>query len=75
VRPIGSAFNQQMGVVGHQTVREKCKTGLARGALELRNDQSRNTGIVERLTPLERAEREEIAVRTEIVESGDAWWA
>ena len=62
------SFHEKMDVVGHEAVRKNCKSFVNRGAQEL---LMRGVGTFVRqedMATFERAEREEISMRAEVVE-------
>ncbi|HXD17605.1 MAG TPA: hypothetical protein VN654_11370 [Vicinamibacterales bacterium] len=72
VGAVGRSFDEQMRVIGHQAVRQDYKLPAAGCTQKLTHDRSSERDVAEWCAAIERAERYEIAVRTDVTESFDA---
>jgi hypothetical protein len=74
VRVVCEAFDEHVNVIGHEAVRDNCEPQIGRGSQDLREGGINALTRDERTPPPIGAERQEISVRTEIVESLQAFW-
>jgi len=63
-----SAFDQQMDVVGHEAVGNDCEQVTVGGAQKLPANEMHSGGVPKRVMAVKGAERQEISMRTVVVE-------